>query len=151
MRQAPPLEREGATMKTVYEAVAVSHGGRDGHVRSSDGMIDMKVAIPKEMGGKGGATNPEQLFAAGYAACFENAIIFVARGQKLPVKETEVEARVGIGPNEKGAGFQLRVHLKVKLSGVERAVAQSVVDEAHKVCPYSNATRNNVEVAIELV
>ncbi|MBX9767456.1 MAG: organic hydroperoxide resistance protein [Bdellovibrionales bacterium] len=137
-------------MKTLYSAHAMSHGGRDGHVRPSDGMIDMKVRVPKEMGGASGATNPEQLFAAGYSACFENAILFVARAQKLNPGATEVAATVGIGPNEAG-GFQLSVKLEVKIPGLPKDQAQSLIDAAHKVCPYSNATRGNVPVELMLV
>ncbi len=136
-------------MKSLYEAVVTSQGGRNGHIRSNDGHIDMKVAIPKEMGGPGGATNPEQLFAAGYAACFESALGFVARGKKVTLQESKIVAHVGIGPAPSG-GFMLAVRLEISLPGLDRAVAQSLVDEAHKVCPYSNATRGNIDVQLVL-
>lgn len=137
-------------MKTIYQAQVTSSGGRDGHVKSSDGLIDFAVSIPKEMGGKGTATNPEQLFAAGYAACFENALIHIARGKKMNPGKTSVDARVSIGMNGSG-GFTLAVELDVHLPDLERSVAGQIVEEAHKVCPYSNATRGNVEVSLKLV
>ncbi len=136
-------------MNSLYEAVVTSQGGRNGHIRSNDGHIDMKVAIPKEMGGPGGATNPEQLFAAGYAACFESALGFVARGKKVTLQESKIVAHVGIGPAPSG-GFMLAVRLEISLPGLDRAVAQSLVDEAHKICPYSNATRGNIDVQLVL-
>jgi Ohr subfamily peroxiredoxin len=137
-------------MKAIYQAQVTSSGGRDGHVRSSDGLIDFAVSIPKEMGGKGTATNPEQLFAAGYAACFENALIHIARGKKMNPGKTSVDARVSIGMNGSG-GFTLAVELDVHLPDLERSIAGQIVEEAHKVCPYSNATRGNVEVSLKLV
>ena len=132
----------------LYTAVATSTGdGRNGHVRSSDGLVDTDVRTPKEMGGAGGATNPEQLFAAGYAACFHSALRLVARKAKVDVSGSVVEAEVGIGANGSG-GFGLAVTLLVDLPAVERAAAEQVVEQAHQVCPYSNATRGNVEVAL---
>jgi osmotically inducible protein OsmC len=136
-------------MSSVYTAVATATGdGRNGHARSSDGVIDVDLAIPKEMGGTGGATNPEQLFAAGYAACFLSALKLVARQQQAPVVDAGVTAEVGIGPNGEG-GFGLEVALHVELGGVEQAVAERLVEAAHQVCPYSNATRGNVPVTLE--
>ncbi|MCF7549874.1 organic hydroperoxide resistance protein [Pseudonocardia sp. WMMC193] len=122
--------------------------GRNGHVRSSDGQIDQDLAIPKEMGGAGGATNPEQLFAAGYAACFHSALKLVAGQQKAPVTDSSVSAEVGIGPNDAG-GFALSVALYVELAGVDQATADQLVEAAHQVCPYSNATRGNIPVTLE--
>jgi Ohr subfamily peroxiredoxin len=136
-------------MSSVYTATATATGdGRNGHARSSDGVIDVDLAIPKEMGGTGGATNPEQLFAAGYAACFLSALKLVARQQQAPIVDAGVTAEVGIGPNGEG-GFGLEVALHVELGGVEQAVAERLVEAAHQVCPYSNATRGNVPVTLE--
>ncbi|SCL37389.1 peroxiredoxin, Ohr subfamily [Micromonospora rhizosphaerae] len=135
-------------MQVLYTASALAGGdGRDGHVRTSDGTLDLDLAIPKEMGGVGGAANPEQLFAAGYAACFHSALRLVARRAKADVTGSVVEAQVGIGPNGSG-GFGLTVALVVDLPAVERAAAEQLVAQAHQVCPYSNATRGNVEVSL---
>ncbi|MEH0842400.1 organic hydroperoxide resistance protein [Micromonospora sp. CPCC 205711] len=135
-------------MQVLYTASAQATGdGRDGHVRTSDGTLDLDLAIPKEMGGAGGAANPEQLFAAGYAACFHSALRLVARKAKADVSSSVVEAEVGIGPNGSG-GFGLTVALVVDLPAVERAAAEQLVEAAHQVCPYSNATRGNIEVAL---
>ncbi|MBU8856141.1 MULTISPECIES: organic hydroperoxide resistance protein [unclassified Micromonospora] len=133
-------------MQVHYTASARATGdGRDGHVRTSDGTVEVDLAVPKEMGGAGGAANPEQLFAAGYAACFHSALRVVARQAKADVSGSVVEAEVGIGPNGSG-GYGLAVTLVVDLPAVERAAAEQLVDAAHQVCPYSNATRGNVEV-----
>ncbi|MEW2377784.1 organic hydroperoxide resistance protein [Micromonospora sp. NPDC047812] len=135
-------------MQVLYTASARATGdGRDGHVRTSDGTVDLGLAVPKEMGGAGGAANPEQLFAAGYAACFHSALRLVARKAKVDVSGSVVEAEVGIGANGSG-GFGLTVTLLVDLPAVERAAAEQVVEQAHQVCPYSNATRGNVEVTL---
>lgn len=135
-------------MQVLYTASAHATGdGRDGHVRTTDGTVDLDLAIPKEMGGAGGAANPEQLFAAGYAACFHSALRLVARQAKADVTGSTVDAEVGIGPNGSG-GFGLAVTLTVDLPGVERAAAEDLVDRAHQVCPYSNATRGNVDVTL---
>ncbi len=136
-------------MSTLYTAEATAYGeGRNGEVRSSDGVIDEVLSVPKEMGGPGGdATNPEQLFAAGYAACFNSALSAVARAAKVQIASSEVTAKVGIGPNGAG-GFQLSVELAVLIPGHDQAVAEKLVEQAHQVCPYSNATRGNIEVAI---
>lgn len=139
--------------KIVYTATATAKGGRAGHVRSSDGVIDIDLKVPKEMGGPGGAaSNPEQLFAAGYAACFEGAVRFVANQKKVAIPaDTSVTGHVGIGPREP-TGFGIAVRLDVHLPGLDRAVAQDLVDTAHRdICPYSHATRNNVDVTITLV
>ncbi|GAB3186213.1 Ohr subfamily peroxiredoxin [Micromonospora palomenae] len=135
-------------MQVLYTASALASGdGRDGHVRTSDGTVELDLAVPKEMGGAGGAANPEQLFAAGYAACFHSALRLVARRAKADVSGSVVEAEVGIGPNGSG-GFGLTVALLVDLPAVERTAAEQLVAQAHQVCPYSNATRGNIEVAL---
>lgn len=134
--------------KTLYAATAVATGdGRNGHIQSSDQVLDLDVRMPAELGGPGGATNPEQLFAAGYAACFHSALRLVAKGQGADVEESEVVADVSLLPTEAG-GFQLAVGLEVTLPRVEREAAERLVEQAHQVCPYSNATRGNVEVTL---
>ncbi|MDQ2829208.1 MAG: organic hydroperoxide resistance protein [Chloroflexota bacterium] len=137
-------------MKILYTAEATATGGREGHAVSSDGNLDVSLVTPKEMGGPGGVgTNPEQLFAAGYAACFENALMAVARRQKMPLDTAAmtVTARVGIGPIEGGA-FGLDIELHIKLPGLQRPEAEALVEAGHKVCPYSNATRGNIDVRL---
>jgi Ohr subfamily peroxiredoxin len=134
-------------MSVLYRTKATSHGGRQGHVKSHEGTFELDLALPKEMGGPGGKANPEQLFAAGYAACFENAVLHVARAAKAPIRDTAVTAEVGIGPRAEG-GFQLSVALEVTVGGVDQATAEAIVAKAHEVCPYSNATRNNIEVTL---
>lgn len=138
-------------MTTLYTAHAKASGGRDGSARSDDGVLDVALSTPKALGGPGkeGATNPEQLFAAGYAACFDSALRFVARSQGVTITESSVDAAVGIGPNDKG-GFGLEVALTVSLPGLDRDKAQALVDTAHQVCPYSNATRGNIDVTLTL-
>ncbi len=138
-------------MQVLYKAVVTSTSGRDGRAVSNDQHLDVKLSMPKELGGAGGsATNPEQLFAAGYSACFLSALKYVAGLQKiaLPVDAT-VRAEVGIGQIPQG--FGLDVELFIALPGVDSAVAQSIVDSAHQVCPYSNATRNSLDVRLTLV
>ncbi|HEY2728433.1 MAG TPA: organic hydroperoxide resistance protein [Polyangia bacterium] len=125
-----------------------SIGGRNGSVRSADGLIDLEVAIPKEMGGPGGKTNPEELFAAGYAACFHSALKGVALENKAAIDKSVVEARVGLGPNDDGVGYGLAVELHATLPGADAETAKELVRKAHRVCPYSNATRNNIEVKL---
>ena len=135
-------------MKTLYTAEAVVTGeGRDGHARSSDGVLDVDLAVPTEMGGSGGATNPEQLFAAGYAACFESAVRLIARKQKLPLADAAVTATVQLLPTPEG-GYRLGVALHAELSGLDQLAGEALVAAAHAVCPYSNAIRGNVDVAI---
>lgn len=137
-------------MKTLYTAnVTATGSGRDGHVKSDDGLIDLDLAMPPGLGGKGGATNPEQLFAAGYSACFHSALKFVARSKNADVTDSEVHASVGIGQIE-GGGFGLAVTLAVKLPKIAPDAAQALVDAAHQVCPYSNATRGNIDVELKL-
>ena len=136
-------------MPALYTATATATGeGRNGHTRTDDGRIDLDLKVPTEMGGPGGGSNPEQLFAAGYAACFHGALKLVAGQQKVHFTDSEVTAEVGIGPNDVG-GFGLSVALTVELSGVDQATADSLVEAAHVVCPYSNATRGNIEVTLE--
>ncbi|MEU4334171.1 organic hydroperoxide resistance protein [Micromonospora lupini] len=135
-------------MQALYTASATATGdGRDGHVETSDGTLSLDLAVPKEMGGAGGAANPEQLFAAGYAACFHSALRLVARRAKADVSDSVVAAEVGIGPNGSG-GFGLTVRLVVDLPAVARDAAEQLVEQAHQVCPYSNATRGNIDVAL---
>ena len=134
-----------------YRTSATATGGRDGRARSEDGRLEVQLATPKELGGAGGeGTNPEQLFAAGYAACFLGAL--KVAGQQLKVRvpaETTITATVGIGPRSEG-GFGITADLEVTLPGVDRADAQKVVEAAHQICPYSNATRNNVDVGLSV-
>lgn len=135
-------------MTPLYTATAVSTGdGRNGHVQSNDGLIDTDVRLPKEMGGAGGATNPEQLFAAGYAACFHSALKLIAGKAGVDPTDSEVVADVSIGDNGQG-GFGLAVQLEVTVPKADTATAQQLVEQAHQVCPYSNATRGNVEVTL---
>jgi osmotically inducible protein OsmC len=135
-------------MDVLYTAEALSTGeGRNGKVQTSDGTFELDMAIPKEMGGSGAGANPEQLFAAGYAACFHSALQGVARSQKLKVADSSVGGRVQIGPNGQG-GFQLAVMLEVVIPGMDHDQAQALADAAHQVCPYSNATRGNIDVTI---
>jgi osmotically inducible protein OsmC len=137
-------------MNILYTATAVATGdGRNGHVESTDGHIDADVRVPRELGGAGGATNPEQLFAAGYAACFHSALQLVAGKAKLDVTGSEVVADVSIGANDVG-GFGLAVQLEVALPALDRTEAEKLVEQAHHVCPYSNATRGNVEVTLSV-
>ena len=139
-------------MKVLYTANVTSTGGRDGRATSDDGLLDVKLAPPKELGGAGGATNPEQLFAAGYTACFIGAMKFVGGRDKIAVPaDVAVTANVGIGPREDGEGFGLTVKLNVSLPGLDAAAAQDLVERAHKVCPYSHATRGNISVETVIV
>lgn len=134
-------------MNVLYTAEATAWGGREGRVQSSDKVLDLELCLPKGLGGPGDEkTNPEQLFAAGYAACFHSALKLVAAGDKLDVSESAVTARVGIGADDKG--FGLTVELEAELPDLDQAVAEDLVRRAHEVCPYSNATRGNVEVTL---
>ena len=137
-------------MNPLYTAKATSTGaGRLGHVASSDGVLAHDLSMPKELGGAGGAgTNPEQLFAAGYAACFHSALQGVARREKVRISDSSVTAEVGIG--KQGEAFGLSVVLEVSLPGIERAQAEKLVEAAHQVCPYSNATRGNIDVDLRV-
>jgi len=139
-------------MQTLYTANATATGGRDGRAISNDQQLDVKLSTPKELGGAGGAgTNPEQLFAAGYSACFIGAMKFVAAANKqaLPA-DTSVNGLVGIGPNGKG-GFGINVALNISLPNMDKQQAQDLINKAHEVCPYSNATRGNIEVTLTLL
>ena len=138
-------------MKVLYETAATaSGGGRSGRTRTADGELDFQLVVPKELGGTGGpGANPEKLFAAGYSACFLGALQFVASQQKIKLPaETTVSAKVGIGPRDDGTGFSLDVALEVSIPGVEQAVAEDLVARAHVVCPYSEATRGNLNVGL---
>lgn len=137
-------------MKAVYTAVATSVGGRSGSVRSSDGVLNFEIKPPKEMGGPGGNyTNPEQLFAAGYAACFGSALSHVSLAKNKTRINPEVVAKVTMFEKD-GGGFQLGVEIDVNLPGMEKQDAEQLVKEAHQMCPYSNATRNNIEVDLKV-
>ncbi|HEU0200889.1 MAG TPA: organic hydroperoxide resistance protein [Burkholderiaceae bacterium] len=137
--------------KVLYTAHATVAGGRTGTARSSDGALDVSLSTPRELGGPGGAgTNPEQLFAAGYSACFLGAMKVVAARQKISLPaDTAVTGSVGIGPV--AAGFGLQAELKVSLPEMDRETAEALVKAAHQVCPYSNATRGNIHVGVSLV
>ncbi len=137
-------------MKTLYTTSALAQGGRNGQVASDDGLLQLQLAYPKAMGGSGEHTNPEQLFAAGYAACFSNAILHVAKLARVPLKEAPVTATIGIGANASG-GFALSAALQVTLKGLPGDQAERLVQTAHQVCPYSNAVRNNIEVRIDVI
>jgi Ohr subfamily peroxiredoxin len=142
---------ESNAVTALYTAVAHATGdGRNGHVRTDDGGVDVDVRVPEELGGPGGATNPEQLFAAGYAACFHSALKFAALGDSLDIGDSEVSASVGIGMLASG-GFGLTVELDVYLPSLERSAAEALVERAHATCHYSNATRGNIDVALSLV
>jgi lipoyl-dependent peroxiredoxin len=136
-------------MADLYTAVATATGdGRNGHATSSDGLVDVDLAVPKEMGGAGGATNPEQLFAAGYAACFLSALKNVAGRRKQRISDAAVTADVVLASGDDGA-FGLKVALHVELGGLDQATAEELVEAAHQVCPYSNATRGNIPVTLD--
>ena len=135
--------------KILYTAKAHTTGGREGRSVTDDGLLDVKLSPPKAMGGAGNATNPEQLFAAGYSACFMGALKHVASLKKVPVPaDASIDASIDIGPIPQGFGIAAK--LVINLPGLDRAVAQDLVDSAHKVCPYSNATRGNIEVDLSL-
>lgn len=141
------------TIKPLYTATATATGGRNGRTQSSDGLVSVELSVPKAMGGPGkaGATTPEDLFAAGYAACFGGALDFVAKQQKKDASRAAVTCAVSIGPRDKG-GFGLAVKMRVEDRSLAQAELAALVNEAHeKICPYSHATRNNVDVAFEVV
>jgi osmotically inducible protein OsmC len=136
--------------KVLYTANAHVTGGRNGHGRTADGELDVNLRLPKEMGGEGGGTNPEELFAVGWAACFESAIAGVARRRQLDVGEVAIDSSISLLPTGEG-GFKLAAILDVSLAGVsERDVAVELIRGAHEVCPYSNATRGNIDVELLL-
>ena len=136
-------------MNILYSTKVTATGGRHGAILSDDGLLDLELALPRQLGGKGGATNPEQLFAGGYAACFENALLRVSReaGRQFADDEVEVVAEVGLSRNAADA-FVLSASLAVTVSGVDQETAETLVQRAHGICPYSNAIRGNVDVAI---
>ncbi|MFA3837102.1 organic hydroperoxide resistance protein [Streptomyces aureus] len=134
-------------MEAIYTAVATATHGRDGRAVSSDGRLDLQLGIPTEMGGNGQGTNPEQLFAAGYSACFASALGLVGRAVKVDISDAAVTAEVGIG--KQGEGFGLAVTLRVELpETVDAETGRKLVEQAHQVCPYSNATRGNIDVEL---
>jgi len=139
-------------MPILYTTKASATGGRAGHARSADGVLDVNLTVPKELGGDGATgTNPEQLFAAGYSACFLGALKVVAGKEKVKIPDdAKVTATVGIGPREDGGGFGIEVSLLVDIPGVEKAVAQDLVAKAHIVCPYSHAMRTSTEVPVSV-
>lgn len=134
-------------MKVLYSTTATATGGRNGHAETSDGLLKVDLAVPKEMGGAGGKTNPEQLFACGYAACFENAMLHIARMQKIQLGPVTVTATVDLLPGS-GGGFHLGVALHADIAGVTQEVAQGLMNVTHQVCPYSNALKGNVDVKL---
>jgi len=138
--------------QVLYQTQATATGGREGQARSEDGRLEVALSTPKELGGAGGTgTNPEQLFAAGYAACFLGALKLVAQQQKVKIPaDAAITATVGIGPRSEG-GFGITADLSISLPGISREDAQKLVDAAHRTCPYSNATRNNVAVGLTIV
>jgi osmotically inducible protein OsmC len=148
-RETPEPEEMKAMANAIYTAKAHVTGGRaEGHGRSDDGALEVDLRIPSEMGGPGGGTNPEELFAVGYAACFEGALGVVARRAKADPGEVAIDSEVSLSPDDKG-GFLLGVELHVTLPGIDdQAAAAELVKAAHAVCPYSNATRGNIEVAL---
>ncbi len=133
----------------VYSTKVTATGGRHGTIRSQDGLLDLKLALPLTLGGKGDATNPEQLFAGGYAACFENALFHVSREARRHFADSDIEvvAQIGLSRNESGA-FLLSAALAVTMAGVDQKTAEKLVDGAHAICPYSNAIKGNVDVQI---
>ena len=138
--------------QSIYTAHAISTGGRNGTSKTDDGRLSVTLDTPKELGGGGGqGTNPEQLFAAGYSACFLSALQHVARSEKIALPDdTSIEASVDIGQDANGPGFGIAVELMVNLPDVDRATAESLMQKAHMVCPYSNATRGNIEVKLSV-
>lgn len=139
-------------MPIAYTAHATSTGGRDGHGRTDDGKIDVQLSLPKEMGGDNKGTNPEQLFAVGYSACYLGAIRFVAGNEKVAITpDANVTAHVGVGPREDGGGFGIEVTLDVHLPGLDKAKAEDIAAKAHVVCPYSHATKGNIKVTTRIV
>ena len=135
-------------MNILYTAVATVEGGREGHGRTSDGRLDVDLSVPEEMGGRAGSgTNPEQLFAVGFAACFQSALLSVAQGRSLDASGSTITARVGLGPTGHG-GFGLTVALDLHAPHLSRDDAEELMARADKLCPYSNATRGNVDVTL---
>lgn len=139
-------------MPIIYTANATSTGGRDGRGKTDDGKLDIALSLPKEMGGDGKGSNPEQLFAIGYSACYLGAVKFVAGQEKVTISpDAAVTAHVGVGPREDGGGFGLAVTLDVKLPGLSKAQAEDITAKAHVVCPYSHATKGNITVKTNII
>ena len=135
-------------MTAMYTTTATSIGGRKGHIKSADGIIDMDVRPPKEMGGPGGAANPETLFAAGYSACFNSALGLAARMNRIQTGETKVTISISIGQDDKNEGYMLAAKIEAEIPGVSQDIAEMLVKKAHELCPYSRATRGNIEVEL---
>ena len=136
-------------MNALYKATARTHGGRNGHVETSDGLLRLDLAMPKELGGHGGGTNPEELFASGYAACFESAMQFVAHREKIPLQDTSILSQVSLYPTPEH-GFKLGVEMHIHIGGLNQQDAEELVAKADKVCPYSNAVRGNIDVVFKV-
>lgn len=132
-------------MEAIYTATATAQGGREGHVKSSDGIIDLDLHMPSAMGGKGNATNPEQLFAAGYAACYNGAFNLAAMRKRIKTGEVSVTVNVSIGKDESDGNFKIAAALDIKVPGVTQAEAEELAKDAHLICPYSKATSGNIE------
>lgn len=139
----------GLEMNPLYTAKAHTHGGRNGHVESNDGLLKLDLAMPKELGGTGNGTNPEQLFAAGYAACFESAMRYVAMMDKIALQDVEMSSEVSLYPLA-DKSFKLGVKLHAKVVGLDQKEAEELIHKAHHICPYSNAIRDNVEVDLSV-
>ena len=139
-------------MPIAYTAQATSTGGRDGRAKTNDGKLDLALSLPTEMGGDNKGTNPEQLFAVGYSACYLGAIKFVAGKENVTIgPDAAVTAHVGVGPREDGGGFGLEVAIDVSLPGIDKAKAEDIAAKAHVVCPYSHATKGNIKVTTNIV
>lgn len=139
------------SVNVLYTTSAVATGGRDGRAVTTDGTFEVKLARPKELGGNGDGNNPEQLFAAGYSACFLSSLQFVGTREKVKVpRDTRVKATVGLGPRSEG-GFGLEVTLEAELPGMAPETAEALIEQAHQICPYSNAIRNNIAVKLSVV
>ena len=146
-QETNPTTGSAGTKNDLYVTKVTASGGRHGHIRSDDGLLDLKLALPRSLGGKGDATNPEQLFAGGYSACFENALLRVSReaGLRFADPDVEVTAEVGIRRNDAGT-FVLSATLAIVIIGIDQKKAEELAESAHKICPYSNAIRGNVDV-----
>ncbi|SDW06912.1 peroxiredoxin, Ohr subfamily [Arthrobacter sp. yr096] len=139
-------------MKTLYTAEALASGeGRDGNARTNDGKLDVALASPVELGGNGEGTNPEQLFAAGYAACFHSALRLVGRKERVDLSDSAVAAKIHFGALTDSEGYGLAAELEIALPALDRSTAEQLMEKAHQICPYSNATRGNMAVDLKLV
>lgn len=145
-------EKETMKMEALYTATATVRGGREGSIESSDGVLKHDLSMPKELGGSGGSgTNPEQLFAAGYGACYESALSNIARKEGVTLHDVEINSNVMIGKDESDGGFRLAVRMDIKMPGIERSQAEELAKKAHAFCPYSKATRGNIDVELNVV